>query len=66
MFQCTVQNIVGIIFFYMSDEEVTSSIKAYQLEQKYSSCLAVSGTSSSSLLNPSIQINFSNEKAVIR
>ena len=50
----------------MSDEEVTSSIKAYQLEQKYSSCLAVSGTSSSSLLNPSIQINFSNEKAVIR
>ena len=45
-FQCATQNIVGIIFLYMSDEEVTSNIKAYELEQRYSRCSTVSGTRS--------------------
>ena len=62
MFHCTTQNIVGIIFCCISDEEVTSNIKAYKLKQRYSSCPTVPGSRISSLLYPSIQINFSNEK----
>ena len=46
MFQCATQNIVGIIFFYMSDEKVTSNIKAYKLEQRHSRCSTVSDTRS--------------------
>ena len=33
-------------FFYISDEEVTSNIKAYKLKQRYSRCSTVSGTRS--------------------
>ena len=33
-------------FFYTSDEEVTSNIKAFQLEQRYSRCSTVSGSRS--------------------
>ena len=46
MFQCATQNTVGITFFYMSDEEVTTHIKLYELEQRYSRCSTVSGTRS--------------------
>ena len=46
VFQWTTQNIVGIIFFYMSDEEVTSNVKTYELEQRYSRCSTVSSTTS--------------------
>ena len=46
MFQRATQNIVGIIFFYISDEEVTSNIKAYELKQRYSRCPTVSGSRS--------------------
>ena len=46
MFQCAIQNIVGIIFFYMSDEEVNNNIKAYELELRYSRCSTVFGTRS--------------------
>ena len=44
MFQSATRNIFGIIFFYMSDEEVASNIKPYELEQRFSRCLIVSGT----------------------
>ena len=46
MFQCATQNIVGIIFFYMSDEEVNNNIKAYELKLSYSRCSTVTGTRS--------------------
>ena len=35
-----------MIFFYISDEEVTSNIKAYELKQRYSRCPTVSGSRS--------------------
>ena len=44
MFQWAKQNIAGIIFFYVADQEVSKNAKTYQLEQKYSNCATVSGT----------------------
>ena len=44
MFQLAMQNIVGIIFFYMADQEVSKNAKTYQLEQEYSNCTTVFGT----------------------
>ena len=46
MFQWTTQNIVGIIFLYMSDEKVTSNVKACELDQRYTRCSTVSSTTS--------------------
>ena len=46
VFQWITQNIVGIIFFYMSEKEGNSNVKAYELEQRYSRCSTVSSTTS--------------------
>ena len=46
MFQWAKQNIAGIIFFNVADQEVSKNAKTYQLEQKYSNCTTISGTRS--------------------
>ena len=39
MFQWVKQNIAGIIFFYVADQEVSKNAKTYQLQQKYLNCV---------------------------
>ena len=51
MFQCTTQHCWNN-FFYMSDEEVLSNIKAYELQRRYSRCATVSGTRSRHCFTP--------------
>ena len=34
MFQWADQNIVGIVFFYVTDQKVSNNAKTYQLEQR--------------------------------
>ena len=51
IFQCTTQHSWNN-FFYMSDEEVTSNIKAYELERRYSRCATASGTRSHHCFTP--------------
>ena len=46
MFQWAKQNIAGINFFNVADQEVLKNAKTYQLEQKYSNCTTISGTRS--------------------
>ena len=46
MFQWANQNISGIIFFYIVDQEVLNNAKTYQLQQRYSNCTIISGTRS--------------------
>ena len=44
MFQWANQNISGMVFFYMVDQEVLNNAKTYQLEQRYSNCTTISDT----------------------
>ena len=51
MFQWAKQNMVGIIFFYVADQEASKNAKTYQLEQRYSNCTTISGTRSHHCFN---------------
>ena len=49
-------------FFYMSDEKVTSNIKAYELEQRYSRCATLSGTRSHHCFTPQSKSTLATKK----